>query len=396
MTRNTPKYPSKISVFLGINLQTMAAIFVARATIDLSTRMLFPFIPQLSSGLQLTVVGFSWLLFTRSIMGVLGPVFGMLSDRYGRRNLMASALFFQAVSTAGMLFFKSWWTLLPITIAGLSVVAFFPSAQAYINEQAYPQRRGRAMSIIESSWSLTGIFLLPVVGWMIDRFNWQAPFMLVGLLSLISAGIVWLQLPPVPQRQASERFTWAQTKATLLKSNVLATVGTSLLLFIPLSALITIWGVWLATDFQIGPVTIGLIATGIGVAEFSGVGLSSLLIDQVGKKRSSIIGIASLLVMFMVLPMGRTNASAAITILVAMSISYEFAIVSLIPLYAEQVPEAKGTVLSMVALGTGIGGAIGAPLATILWQQYGLWAICGVAIVSLSTAIWLIARFLHD
>ena len=91
-------FRDKADTFFGISIQIIGVVFLARFIMDISTRMLFPFIPQISAGLGFTIVGFGWLLFVRAIVSVAGPVFGMWSDRYGRRQMMAIALLLQAIS----------------------------------------------------------------------------------------------------------------------------------------------------------------------------------------------------------------------------------------------------------------------------------------------------------
>ena len=183
---------------LGLSLHIIGTIFLARFIVDVGTRMLYPFIPQISAGLGLTVVGFGWLLFFRSLVGITGPIFGLWSDRYGRRQMMMLALLMQTVSVLGVAFSWQWWSAIPTILSGLSVAAFVPAQQAYISDRVPYQKRGRALASIEFAWSSSAIVALPVIGWMIDRFGWQAPYYALSLLSLVGAIVVWRQLPPRP------------------------------------------------------------------------------------------------------------------------------------------------------------------------------------------------------
>ncbi|NJN93287.1 MAG: MFS transporter [Anaerolineales bacterium] len=131
----------------------------------------------------LSVVNFSWLIFIRGIIGVAGPIFGVWSDRYGRRKVMAVGLLCQTIGVIGLTLSWQWWAIAPMLVFGLGLTAFIPPQQAYISDHVVYQRRGRALAIIEASWAVAAIIFLPLVGWLIDKFGWRSPFMILGLLS---------------------------------------------------------------------------------------------------------------------------------------------------------------------------------------------------------------------
>src|SRR5262245_14133117 len=170
---------------------------------DVGNRLLYPFIPQIAAGLQLTIVAFSWLVFIRSIVGVLAPIFGILADKYGRRKFMALGLLGEAASVATTALAEGWGATGPMVLHGLSLAAFLSAQQAYISDQVAYEKRGRALGVVEFAWAGAGILGLPIAGWMIDRFGWQAPFFLLAIISLLTALLVWFKLPPVEQRSQS-------------------------------------------------------------------------------------------------------------------------------------------------------------------------------------------------
>lgn len=384
---------TRVSAFLGLSLQIMAVVFLARFTVDTGTRSLYPFIPQISAGLGLTVVGFSWLIFLRAMAGLAGPIFGLLADRYGRRNIMTIGLICQAAGVAGLALSSGWWTLLPIILFGLSLAAFLPAEQAYVSDRVAYEKRGRALAAIEFSWAMAGIVSLPVIGWLIDAFNWRTPFFLLALLSLAGAILVWRWLPAVDHRSRLG-LDWAGVWAVCRRPNILAAIGVGLLLFVAVSSFITLWSIWLSADFGLAATALGLVATGIGVAELGGSVLSSLFIDRLGKRRGSQLGLGLMAFAFLLLPLTQTSLSVAVAGLIVLGIINEFTIVSLLPLYSEQAPEARATVFSLVAAGISIGAAAGSPITAILWAEVGLWAVCLVAALCLFTALGLIKRFL--
>jgi predicted MFS family arabinose efflux permease len=291
---------------------------------------------------------------------------------------------------------QQWWAAFPMILAGLSTTAFIPAQQAYISDQVSYRKRGRALASVEFGWSMSAIVALPIVGWLIETFGWRSPLLALSLLCLIGAIIVQWRLPPAAERRVQTSLSWLEIRTIFLRRNVMAAVSTALLVFTAASAYITIWGIWLTEAFGFDAVALGLVGTAIGVAELTGAGLSTLFIDRIGKKRGSELAIFLMAVAYILLPFTQGGSALAIAALIAMGTIFEFTIISLIALFSEQVPEARGTMLSLAFLGIGIGSAIAPPITTTLWEQYGLGAICAVATACLLAAFGLTWKFIHE
>lgn len=390
-----PTLSEKFKAVFGISVQVAGVVFLGRLILDIGVRSVFPFIPQLAAGLGLSVVNFSWLIFIRGIIGVAGPIFGIWSDRYGRRKVMAVGLLCQTVGVVGLTLSWQWWAIAPMLVFGLGLTAFIPPQQAYISDHVVYQRRGRALAIIEASWAVAAIVFLPLVGWLIDKFGWRSPFMILGLLSLLGALLIWHYLPPAAH-QTQTQLSWTEMRRLSLRPNVLACVAVSLLLFVTVDCFISVWGIWLSADYGLEAAALGLVATGIGLAELVGSGSSSLFIDRLGKRRGSGLSLILSALMLFLLPLTQTVFFLAVAALIVTGALLEFTIVSLIPLYSEQAPEARGTLFSLVLFGAAIGGALGAPIAANLWEVAGLGGVCLVAGSCLLGAYGLMWRFLRE
>ncbi len=389
------KLSDKIDIFLGVSLQIVIVIFLGRFTIDIGTRIVYPFIPQISEGLGISLTAFSVLIAIRTFAGMSSLLFGILADRYGRRKVMAIGLFCQALGVAGLAFFGRSGATFSMIIFGLALAAFIPAQQAYISDLVHYEKRGRALAIIETSWAASAIIFIPIAGWLIDQWGWQSPFLILGLISLITSSIIWLRLPKVEPGSISN-ISWGNLLHLLLKPNVLAVTGVATLLFFAVTIFITIWGIWLNADFGLRGIQTGLVQSGIGVAEILGAGISSLFIDRIGKKRGSGIALLITSLLLLLLPLSQSFLFVAITVLITIGLFIEFAIVSLIPIYSEQVPEARGTVLALTIVGGAVGGTLGSPVATVLWETQGLWAVCLTASASLLATLAILLMFLVE
>jgi predicted MFS family arabinose efflux permease len=308
---------------------------------------------------------------------------------------MTGALLFQTIGLFGIAFSSGWWSVVPMFLVGMATNGFVPAQQAYISDQVAFERRGRALGAVEASFAVAGIVLLPLVGWILERWGWQAPFYLLGMLSLGTAVALWVLLPKTETRtvaEAESNSVWRLVR----KQNVLAVVGVALFAFIAVGMFMTFWGIWVNQDYGLGAAEVGVLATVIGVAELSGAVFSGLFIDRIGKRRGNMLGLLGAAVMFGLIPVMGKTISMVRLVLVLTVLMIEFTIVSLFPLYGEQAPQARATIFSMGAFGTAVGFMIGPPLATSLWDWRGVMPIAVVGAASLLVALGLVWGFLYD
>ncbi|MBC8334649.1 MAG: MFS transporter [Anaerolineales bacterium] len=386
---------AKATNFFGLGLGLIASLFSIRLIVDTSFRMLYPFVPQFSEGLEVSISVFGWLLMIRSASAFFSPLIGTLADRYGRRKIMAFALLSQTLGLVGIAFSSGWWAAIPILFCGLAVNAFLPAQQAYISDLAPFERRGRALASIDIAFAVSGMVMMPVIGWAINIYGWQTPFFGLSALSIVAAILTWVYLPETKSRTQGGKAENGM-RQLLRKRNIQASLGVAILLFIGVGIFMTFWGIWLSADFGFDALDLGLMAQQIGIAELLGAILAGLIVDRLGKRRTSLIGVAISAIMFASIPLARENLLVIRILLVATVFWIEYSIVALFPLYGEQAPNARATIFALIALGNGIGLAIGPILTTSLWAWRGLGAITLVASVSFALAAGLIWAFLND
>ncbi|MEN8172643.1 MAG: MFS transporter [Chloroflexota bacterium] len=388
-------FSHKAAHFLGISTSLFSIVFTTRLIVDSGIRMTYPFIPQISKGLSMSISAFSWLLFVRSASSIFSPVFGVMADRYGRRKIMALAMLSQSVGMVGLLVVPQWWRIIPMILFGFGSNAFIPAQQAYVSDQVPFEKRGRAIASVDISFAVAGIFIMPIIGRMIENYGWQTPFIVLSILSLISAVVIWIRFPQSEIRTTSSQKL-ANTRRILLKPNVLASVGVGFLIFLAFGGFITIWSLWMSGDFGFDAPALGDLARSIGIAELLGAGLVGLLIDRLGKRRGSLISILILVVLLILMPLAQEYLNYVKIILILSGGVFEFVIIALFSLYAEQAPKARATLFSLVAVGNSLGMGLGAPIAAKLWEYKGLPAFTVFAVPSLILAAILIVLLLNE
>ena len=343
----------------------------------------------------MTITAFSWLLALRSLTGFASPVIGVLADRYGRRVIMTVAMVLRGIGLLALGFSTGWWSVVPMLLISLSTTAYYPVQRAYVSDQVPYERRGRAMAAVDMSFSTAGMLGLPIIGWMIEVWNWQVPIILLACLSFIAALVIGFRLPKTQQRTqttAIELNMWKYFR----KTSIVASMVVSILLLFVFILFMTFWALWLSEDFGLGPFEIGLVATRVGIAEFLGLLLAGLFIDRIGKRRGSLMGLLASAILFLLIPVFQQTLFSVQVILVLTALAIEFTMTAAIPLFAEQAPEARATVFSLVAVGNTIGMGLGTPVSASLWAWNGLRPIIIVAVFSSLLAFFLVWKYLRD
>jgi predicted MFS family arabinose efflux permease len=228
-------------------------------------------------------------------------------------------------------------------------------------------RRGLAMALSEVSWS--GAFLLgvPLAGWLIARTGWNIPFLLFAILGLASAVLVRSIVPAEDGQIHTRTSLRVSLDAVLASRSALAGLAVGLLISVSNEGISVVFGAWLEHGFGLQVAALGAASAVIGVSELSGEGLVAAFSDRIGKRRAVALGIAANAAACLALePLGRTLPGALLGLFL-FYITFEFALVSVIPLMSELVPAARATVLAGSSGSHSAGRALGALLGPALY-----------------------------
>jgi predicted MFS family arabinose efflux permease len=111
---------------------------------------------------------------------------------------------------------------------------------------------------------------------------------------------------------------------------------------------------------------LGAAAAVIGIAELSGETLAAAFTDKLGKPMAVALGVVFNSLAALTLPLLGISTAGAVLGLFLFFITFEYAIVSSIPLMTEVYPQARATVMAVyaasVSLGRGLGALVASPL----------------------------------
>ena len=366
-----------------MKLKSQLAFFtIVRTVLNTSYRMAYPFLGVFARGLGVDLTTISLLVSSRAFVGMFVPFVSSVSDQRGRKFGMLSGM---AIFTLAVGLVAVWPSLVTLAIAlVLALIGkylFDPAMQAYLGDRVPYERRGLALSVTEMGWSFAFIGGVPLMGLLIARFGWSAPFPLLAILGLVLFAGIWWMIPSEDPHHAPSAGPWANFRAVLTHRPTLAAIGIALWASAANEMVNLIFGVWLEDRFALKIAALGAASAVIGISELSGEGLVALFTDRLGKPRALTIGLIASALSAIALPfLGRTEAGALVG-LFFFYITFEFVMVSHVPMMTEVLPGARATAMSFNLTGHSIGRGIGALLATFVYQSFGFPVVAGLATI---------------
>ena len=354
----------------------LAVLFFARIALNTAYRIVYPFLPAIARGLDISVASASRLVSLRLLPGLAAPWLGSLGDRQGRRRMIEPALL--VFSAAGLLIAAlgtKWAVAAALVMYGLSKVLFDPSLHAYLGDAVPYSERARAIGVIELSWSSAWLLGVPASGYLIQRFGWRSPWALLCVLGLASLLLVHRvlpreQQPPNAHESPGRRLTSRSWLTVLRRPGVLPMLVAGALMTFAVELPFIVYGAWLEEAFGLSLTSLGLASVAIGVAEAISELGTTFLTDRFGKRRSILAGLLAMAVGLALLPrLAGLGLVPAMSGLVLVVLAFEFAIVSFIPLATEISPEARASFLSFNVTAALFGRMLGSLTGGWLWER---------------------------
>jgi len=170
-------------------------LFLGFGLVGLDRWILPPlFAAQMGQDLHLTPADLGNLVGALGIAwGISAFVLGNVSDRLGRRKVLAPAVLFFSIMSAFTGLVQSLLALVMIRVLmGVAEGAVAATGVATSVEASHPKRRGMNNGIFQCGFALFGLALAPVLATQLLQYmRWQYVFMVVALPGLIVAVFMW-------------------------------------------------------------------------------------------------------------------------------------------------------------------------------------------------------------
>jgi DHA1 family multidrug resistance protein-like MFS transporter len=196
--------------------------------------MVMPLIPFLIERLGAGGQEMGWLVSTYSLMQmVCAPLWGLLSDRVGRKPVLAVGILGYA---ATMLFFglatKFWMLFLARTLSGILSSATMPTALAYIGDNAPEKERSGGMGQLGAATG-AGVIAGPLIGGLLSGRSISLPFFVGAGLAFLAFLLVLVLLHD--QQPSAVRAEKPRLEAAAVRRAILSPAGLLLVLIFIMS-----------------------------------------------------------------------------------------------------------------------------------------------------------------
>ena len=365
----------------GLKIKLHIILFtLSRIAVSTSYRMVYPFLPVFARGLGVEPTSLAMALSIRSFLGVFGPFLATIADTRDRKTgiLLGMGLF--TVGSGGVGIWPSFWSfILGTSLVLLGNVVFIPSVNAYLGDRISYKKRGRVIAILELNWALSFIIGIPVVRFLIEKYQWTAPFILLSGIGMLFIVIFSWLIPAqhIPKSEGNNLWknlsrllhTWPAVAGLLV--GVLATSANE--------TVNLIFGLWIEGQFGLNFAALTAASVIIGVSELGGEVFTGLLLDTVGKRRMIWIFLGANSLAAFLLPLTSGRLGWAMAGLGFFYISFEIILVSTLTLMSEVMPTSRATMLAATVAGFSLGRMLGNLIAPSLFE-ISFWVTCLTAI----------------
>lgn len=253
------------------NKRNLVILFLTLVIMMMGFGIIIPILPDLVVKFGGTGVEMGGLMAIFSAMQFLfSPMWGSLSDRYGRKPILMLGVFGNALSMLALGLSTQLWMLFAARgLAGVLSSATLPTAMAYISDSTDEKSRGGGMGVIGAAMGL-GMILGPGAGGMLSAISLHAPFYFAAVLSLLAMAAIWIFLPESlasEQRESSSKLQGPQLRAmweSLYGPLAFLFVAAFMISF-AMTNFEGIYAYYAKDRYGYGPETIGVILTAIGV-----------------------------------------------------------------------------------------------------------------------------------
>lgn len=308
---------------------------------------------------------------------VSAPLWGRVSDRYGRRPAVLIGLTASALAYVVFGFAESVWLLFASRIVQGAGGGTTGVAQAYVADTTEPRDRARALGWLSAATS-AGVMVGPVVGSAAAHLGRAAPGLVAAVLCLVNVFFAWRWLPESRKEHSGpprpRRPLWhpAWTVVRHPSDPIARFIWIYAIGMLAFSSMTSVIALYLGAEFALDEKTIGYVFLYIGVLSF--VMRSVLLgpiVDRIGESWAMRIGTLLLIAGLVVYPIPQTLLMLALVIpLVPIGTALLFpATTSLMSRYSD--PGELGTTMGVAQTFAGLARVAAPLLSTIAFQRLG-------------------------
>ena len=362
----------------------IAILFVVFFLGNSDNQMISPLLPLMAReyGMETgdvgRLIGPAYAMAAALVALIVGPA----SDRFGRRRFLlygsglfgASLILVWCIKDIHVLALTRFFT-------GLAAGTFSTCSTAYVGDHFPYERRGSAMSIVQSGYFAALVIGVPAGAGLGHWFGWRSGFVLFGCVSIAALVLIWTLLPEdrhkLAEQHLSDNITrrFDNIRVAFQGSARIAAVTGGFFVSAGFAGFIYYLGSWLNGAFGLNPGEVSLLFIVIGIASLIGAIAAGPVADRVGKRSVAIAATLALAVLLVLIPRFGWGAWLFISFLAA-SVAYAFRQGPLQALATGLVPSrAMGSLVAARITASQIGIAASTAVCGYLFKRFGYGAV---------------------
>ncbi len=243
---------------MGIKAKTSQLVLFLVVFIDLvGFGIVIPMLPLYARSFQASASEVGALMFVYSLFQMLiSPMWGILSDRWGRKPVLILTMAGQAVCYAWAGFSHSYFDLLLTRACAGLFAGNISTANAFMADISTPEQRVKGMGLMGAAFGL-GFVLGPAFGGLMMTIGNAIPFFAAGglcALNLIVAAVVLKDTSTAESREANRRrLNWLQVFKSVLSRKLGFLVLSSFAMTLALTQLEVTFSLFAVDRFLLDP-----------------------------------------------------------------------------------------------------------------------------------------------
>jgi EmrB/QacA subfamily drug resistance transporter len=170
-------------------LRVLSGILLCMFIAAIDQTVVIPAVPAMAADLN----GFghlSWIVSAYLLTSTAAtPIYGKLSDTYGRRKLLLLAIALFGIASIGCAIAHTLWQLIAArAVQGIGGAGLMAMSQAAIADVVSPRERGRYQGYMAGTWAIASIAGPIIGGWVTDYATWRWIFWInlpLGLIAMV-------------------------------------------------------------------------------------------------------------------------------------------------------------------------------------------------------------------
>jgi MFS transporter, DHA1 family, tetracycline resistance protein len=373
-------------------LSPYALIFITVVIDLIGFGIVIPILPLYAEHFGATADDAGYLIAVFSLMQFLfTPVLGSLSDRIGRKPVLALSVLGSAGAFLMMGSAHALWMLFAGRVIDGITGGNISTAQAYISDITPPEQRAKGLGVIGAGFGV-GFVVGPMLGGIAAQFGPRVPFFVAAALALMNSVAIWTLLPEtrdIRRSQHMAHMTRGMVRQVLWQKGVALPIALYVVAVLAMSMIYATFALFLKDRFDLTERGTGFAFAGLGVigvvCQLKLIGPAVRRFGEVRLSQITLISAAVTLAMVGLLKDGWAIAGA----LVLYGIANSFINTVILAIVSRRSPDdMQGRSIGVTQGAAALSRAVGPAVAGKMFHHLGAGApFLGAAAVALAAGV---------